>query len=281
MDLAEALVTPEADATPADTSGMQKRYGGGPDDIRQAVKDLRHGQSGDHGGAIKPAVELPKQGVTVRYAADGCKQYRQRQAAERSALHSALGLEPSDDPNVGFQAARDESRDWEHPGLGEAGRAWVAEQQAQQPQQAQPAQRQQPVSADMLNYAAAESERAINSIAVEIAKAYPEIIALPPEQRQQALWEGYQKDPVRYAPAFAAINKANEIAMGTAQAIHQAQVAGVQRIQTYGEQEDKKFSQMHPGWDKDPKAADAIQKGALDYMRSKGFTEAEMQASWN
>src|SRR5262249_23495582 len=118
-------------------------------------------------------------------------------------------------------------------------------------------------------------------IAVEIAKAYPEIIALPPEQRQQALWEGYQKDPVRYAPAFAAINKANEIAMGTAQAIHQAQVAGVQRIQTYGEQGDKKFSQMHPGWDKDPKAADAIQKGALDYMRSKGFTEAEMQASWN
>jgi hypothetical protein len=127
-----------------------------------------------------------------------------------------------------------------------------------------------------VNQAVVEAQRALDYIGAEISKAYPELVALPPEQREQALWEAYQNDPVRCAPVFAAINKA-----GTAQAVQHAQALEAQRIQTYGEQEDKKFAQMHPGWDKDPKAADAIQKGALDYMREKGFSEAEMQSSWN
>src|SRR5262249_3652333 len=178
--------------------------------------------------------------------ADRFKAYRQKQAAERSALDAVLGLEPSDDPNVGFNAAQSDGGD------SEARRAYLAEQEQaeqqaaepqQQPQQAQPAQRV-PFTAEMgaLNQAVSEAQRAIDYIGAEMGKAYPEIFSLPPEQRQQALWEGYQRDPVRFAPAFAAINKANEIAIGTAQAVQYAQAQEAQRIQSYGEAEDEKFA---------------------------------------
>jgi hypothetical protein len=240
----------------------------------------------------------PKEAIKLSEGKKALLDWRKEREAKRAAFEAAVFGEQSEEaqpaegedgepPSVEqqYQRARDALTQLE----GELGitkeRDQTAEAKTRLAELEQVVQQQAaahalaPIETQLQQHIQARTAQATQHMLQRVLEIFPE--ASDPQVVSQL----HRTDPARFAALVEACQQADaEIAKATTVAQAEAVTAAhahQQQWAYFAHAEDQVFNSRHPELAANPQAKQAVAQGAIDYLRSLGMSDGEIQTAWN